>query len=334
MLTDFLKPADFRWRQVLDAVRHDVYDLPGYAALSGEADGAEPLAFYARENDACCLVPLLRRRLPAHLHAPAGWSDAISPYGYSGALFAGDDRWASRAVRAFREACAARGILSVLLRLHPLLAAPEEALAAEGEVVAHGETVWVDLTAAAQVRSDHRAGIRRLRREGFGVRVDDWSLYGRFQEIYAETMSRLDADSAYRFSASYFQRLAEELGAHLHLISVVAPDGAVAAAGLFTELGGVAQFHLSGTAEAYRRLAPSKLMLDAAIEWARANGNRVLHLGGGLGARQDSLFEFKAGFSPLRARFATWRMICDPARYAALSGGAVVESFPAYRRAA
>ena len=344
MLTDFIQPSDPRWNQALGAARHDVYDLPPYLTLCAVSEGAEATAFYAAEKGQYCLIPLLRRPLPAHLGASGGWTDAISPYGYSGALFAGETGWAERAVRAFGEACACRQILSVLVRLHPLLPAPEPALDAVGVRVTHGETVWVNLTLPevelrANLRNDHRAGVRRLRRDGFSVRVDDWPLYGRYVEIYRETMERLAAGPYYRFPEDYFSRLKESLGAHLHLLSVLAPDGAVAAAGLFTEIQGTVQFHLSGTAESYRKQAPSKLMLESAILWAKARGNRILHLGGGLGAREDSLFQFKAGFSRLRSRFQTWRMVGSAARYAEVVRavhpcGTEDDFFPAYRKAA
>jgi hypothetical protein len=78
-------------------------------------------------------------------------------------------------------------------------------------------------------------------------------------------------------------------------------------------------------------------MLDCAIDWAKAAGNRVLHLGGGVGSRYDSLFRFKTGFSNLRSGFDTWRIICNHKRYdelteaAGLSHAPIDGLFPAYR---
>jgi len=343
MLTDFIRPSDARWSEALAAGRHDIYDLPGYLALCARFEGAEPIGFYAGEEGRYCLVPLLRRTLPASLGAPDSWTDAISPYGYSGAVFSGGGDWARRAVRAFAGACADENIISVLVRLHPLLPAPEAALDSAGLRITHGETVAVDLTLPeaelrGNLRSGHRAEVRRLRANGYSVRVDDWPLYGRYMEIYRETMERLEADMRYRFPASYFGELRAALAPHLHLLSVMTPEGAVAAGGLFTEFQGIVQFHLSGTAEEYRKQAPSKLMLEYAILWAKAAGNRMLHLGGGLGAQEDSLFQFKSGFSKLRARFQTWRVIANAARYAEMVGAVQQPDsegyFPAYRKAA
>ena len=344
MHTDFVSPSDSRWNEALRALRHDIYDLPEYVAVCGRYEEATPVAFYAREGAQFALIPLLQRPLPSSFGAPLSWSDATSPYGYSSALFTGGPEWSFRVVNAFVAACAELQIISVFVRLHPLLPAPEAAMNRIGVRRTHGETVRVDLTRPleelrAEMRRNHKVGICQLRGAGFSVSVDDWPLYQRFIEIYRETMERVGADPFYHFPASYFQQLKEALGPHLHLLSVVAPDGETAAAGLLTEVEGIVQFHLAGSAGEYLKLAPSKLMFESAIAWAKAAGNRVLHLGGGVGARPDSLFQFKAGFSGLRSRFQTWRIVCDDSRYSELvravhpSGQAGEDYFPAYREA-
>ncbi len=49
--------------------------------------------------------------------------------------------------------------------------------------------------------------------------------------------------------------------------------------------------------------------------WATQLGARVFHLGGGVGAQQDSVFRYKAGFSDRRHTFRTWRWILRPDIY-------------------
>jgi hypothetical protein len=83
-------------------------------------------------------------------------------------------------------------------------------------------------------------------------------------------------------------------------------------------------------------------MIDAIRQWAKQRGNRVYHLGGGLGGSKDSLYEFKAAFSKLRADFYTWRAVVNPDAYHNLvaqweqrSGAQADETdsyFPAYRK--
>src|SRR5207244_3424133 len=89
--------------------------------------------------------------------------------------------------------------------------------------------------------------------------------------------------------------------------------------------------------------SPTGLIFDAVRFWARENGARVFHLGGGVGSKEDSLFHFKAGFSGRRHGFGTWRWVivpevyrelCDErVRLARLDGLAPVSAdyFPAYR---
>ena len=158
MHTDFLSPSDNRWNEALRALGHDIYDLPEYVAVCVRCEEAESVAFYAREGAQFALIPLLQRPLPSSLGAPLSWSDATSPYGYSSALFTGGPEWSFRAVNAFVEACAERQIISVFVRLHPLLpSAP--ALDSAGNRVRHGETVHVDLTVPEQLlRNQLRSG--------------------------------------------------------------------------------------------------------------------------------------------------------------------------------
>jgi hypothetical protein len=52
----FIGPADPGWSALLERVRHDVYHLPEYVALSAGWEGGEPLAFFAEDSGAACLI--------------------------------------------------------------------------------------------------------------------------------------------------------------------------------------------------------------------------------------------------------------------------------------
>jgi hypothetical protein len=78
--------------------------------------------------------------------------------------------------------------------------------------------------------------------------------------------------------------------------------------------------------------------------WAQERSNSLLHLGGGVGGAEDSLFHFKAGFSPARGQFYTYRVVVDESKNATLNQAAEsvrrvcgLESsnfFPGYRHLA
>jgi hypothetical protein len=342
MRAELISCEDPRWRAFLRGGPHDFYHLPAYVRLCARQEGGEPAAFWLAEGPAAMLVPMVLRPLPAHLDPESRWRDAVSPYGYPCPLLRGDpgDAAVAAMLRAFREAGAAAGIVAAFLRLHPLLPLPEAPMLGFGDLVQHGETVFLDLGLSGaeldrQTRVNHLADVRRLEREGFRVVVDAWDRLDDFIRIYEQTMSYRDADAFYRFERGYFLELRRCLGEHLHLCVVQAPDGAAAAAGLFTRVDGLVQFHLSGTGEDYRRAGPAKMMLVHMRDWAKGRGARYLHLGGGVGCREDSLAFFKQGFSKLRARFATFRMVLEPDIYQTLlrrrglpEGG----FFPGYRQ--
>jgi hypothetical protein len=352
MRAEFITPADPAWTSVLERCRHDVYHLPGYLRACAVAEGGEPVAFLAEDGPAACLIPMLLRPVPASLDRGGWWQDAVAPYGYASPLFAGAPSPAQQAGFAalFRRIADHRCIISAFLRLHPLLGLPPQALLDQGRLVEHGQTIFLDLTQShealeAQVRARYRSAIRNLRRDGYKVVLDDWRQFDAFLRIYEETMLRNAASPFYFFKRDYFQALRSNLGERLHLGVVLAPDGlTVASAALFTEVDGIVQYHLGGTSSAHLAPGPFKLMLVHLRDWAKARGNHQLHLGGGVGAAADSLFEFKAGFSDQRATFRTLRMILDNGAYAQLTAWSRRASerkpmerrafFPGYRRPA
>lgn len=343
MLVDYLATSDSRWEALLREVPHDIYHLPQYLEVSALHEGGEPTAFLAQEGTCFFLTPLLIRPLPPALGAPEHWCDAKSPYGYAAPLFRGDGAWPEKALSAFVRECRARSLISAFFCMHPLLPFPHK-LARYGDLVRHAQTVYVDLSLTdeqlwSQVRERSRSYIRKLERAGFQAHFNDWSTYSEFVNAYDQTMERVQANEVYRFSEQYFRDLRSALGPRLHYCAVVDAHAELACGALFTETQGIAQYHLSGTADKFLADAPSKLMISKAILWAKAMGCRVLHLGGGRGARADSLFHFKTGFSPLRSDFFTYRLVCDESKYACLSrriGAKAIrnEYFPQYRRSA
>jgi hypothetical protein len=353
---EFICTDDKRWRDFLVAAPHDFYHLPEYVALEADQEGGQATAFYAERGAAKLLIPLLLRELPPTLAAPGHWRDAVNPYGYPSPLFLADkDSEQSDKTQfeilwhAFVRQAAAQNIVSVFLRLHPLMPLPA-VLEKYGQLVQHGQTVYLDLEKSDDALNDlcrnHRRDIKKLSDAGFRVVIDEWKYYPHFIEIYRSTMKRLQAGQMYYFEGDYFARLRMALGEKLHLAAVIAPNGEVAAAEIFTTTCGIVQNHLAGTAEEFQRLAPTKLLTDYMRCWAQERGEKLFHMGGGLGGREDSLFRFKAGFSKLRADFFTYRLILDSTKYDRLiamrqnAGGNVesdVESiddfFPEYRRA-
>jgi hypothetical protein len=317
MKVDFLSPAASEWHAFVQGEEHDFYHLPSYVDFCARAESAEPCALNIEDGPRRVLLPLILRPLAG------GVRDATSPYGYPGPLLTGTNEPAflAEALALARDALAQRRIVSMFVRAHPLLGPP---LSAEcGTIVDHGCTVSIDLTLPLEelwqrTSSAHRNEIRRGTRAGHLVFFDeDFRHLGAFARIYRETMARVNAADYYLFSDTYFAGLVEALGPRLHLC-VVQIGGEVAGGGLFVETGGLLQYHLSGSDARFQRERPTKLMLNFVRTWAKDRGLRRLHLGGGIGGREDSLYWFKAGFSTDRHAFRTLRVVCDETAYAEL----------------
>ncbi len=130
-------------------------------------------------------------------------------------------------------------------------------------------------------------------------------------------MSKVEADDYYFFSNDYYYDLSKNLQGRLLLITAYEDEKAIASS-LYTvcEESGIMQYHLGGTLDDYRKLQPSKLITHVARDWGRRNNHKLLHLGGGLGAKLDSLYEYKKGFSSQELSFRTFRLVVNPEKYA------------------
>jgi hypothetical protein len=270
--------------------------------------------------------------------------DATSVYGYAGpaGVFEGIDADACvQMTKAIHERLVASGTVSLFSRLHPLRD-QTALLPAAGTVVHAGTTISVDLTLPPEqqwmdYRADNRNRIGRLRREGYVCRRHDAADVDAFIELYESTMRRVSAKTYYVFGRDYYETLVDPQRGDLELWIVTDPEGTPAAAGLFSFRGDIVQYHLSGAGDAYRKQAPTTLLLDEVRRSAIDRGASRLHLGGGLGGSEDSLFAFKSGFGSGRHAFRVWQWILDPSRYRELEGRRLQRApapggfFPSYR---
>lgn len=322
MIETFLDPTDSRWLKFLQRVPHDVYHLPAYAILASRYEGGQAVAFYASTGEEAILVPLLLRDAPKPSNHEGRFWDATSPYGFSSPLFTHPTRETVclQLLESFTQAAGKRGLISLFLRMHPLLPQPMRVFSQFGKVIYHGQTVNIDLRPPLDdilnaTNSNHQRSLRKLTKEGFHAVLDEWDYYQEFIHLYRETMRRVEASPFYLFEGTYFDDLRELLGKHLHLCSVLSPSGELTAASLFTVADGILEYHLGGSCQHYIKLAPSKMTFDFMRRWGHERGLSSFHLGGGLGGQDDSLFAFKAGFSSNHKPFHTFRLILDQAVY-------------------
>lgn len=341
-VTRVLSASDPEWDAWLQLAPHDFYHIAAYHAFAESVgEGRPAMAVHGAKEQFLAWSYLVRDIDGTH-------ADANSVYGYSGPTGRGldDEAFLARAWSGLREMWAGQEIVTLFTRFHPLLGNERHcrgfqgADATPGGKILHlGRSVSIDLeddceTRRSKYRQVLRQDIKRAEREGLMVEHDrDWRNYSTFIDLYLATMRRNDATESYLFSQVYFDNLTEALDGVAHL-AVAQIEGEVAATMLFTVYNGIAEAHFTGTDRAHNKLSPLKGLIDGVADIARALGAKRLHIGAGRGGSEDSLYEFKSRFSPLRHDFRIGRWILDREANAELterSPGGHSGFFPAYR---
>ncbi|MGA3031314.1 MAG: GNAT family N-acetyltransferase [Candidatus Limnocylindrales bacterium] len=354
-----LGAGDPAWDDWLSDVPRDVYHTAGYHAYSHGSGEGEPYLIVAGDRRCGLAWPyLLRQVSEVENLAGSGATDVTSVYGYSGPLAWGCTPGDPFLATAWSEVVAVwqdQGAVSAFTRFHPLLGNASLMSGLGGSrddtdesepVAAIGRTVSIDLcvseeAARAGYSESLRRQIRNYRQAGLTTTHDEsWADIGAFAHFYHETMARNAAAAYYFFDAADFRRLRAAVDGKVHLLVTRLGD-IVGAAGLFTEYRGIVQEHLVATNQELAHISPYKVLVDDTYAWAKKRGNTVFHLGGGRGAHEDSLFEFKRRFSPRLHPFFTGRWILDrpacqellEARRSATRGDGLLDPdyFPGYR---
>ena len=320
-----VEPAD--WDDVLQGLGvTDVYYARGFVEASALLGKGAPVLLRTTDADGDVLFPCLLRSDPP---------DVVTPYGYGGPLGIGP--WPPHAAfaRQYEDWCAGRGLLSSFVVFHPLFGNAEPAIGLRRTDLA-GTVAWPldgDGELLAGMHKHHRRLVRRAQAAGCEVTVEPAPAdLGGFVAIYEETMRRTAASPFYRFPPAYWRALQ----ARVPLVAVeVRRRGALLAGVLGMGEPPWLHYHLGAAAKAARGTGASHLALLELARWGRANGFRTLHLGGGVGGRDDSLLEFKLRFAPDgRVGASIGKAVHDLPGYLARSGTTAVDwdgFFPAYR---
>lgn len=333
-----------RWDSVVrEFDQYDVYYLSGYAKSSGLCDEGEPILVLA-ESDSMKAINVVLRRDVSRAPALIGkieenrFFDFTTPYGYGGWLVQGTGDFCQLFVE-YESYCVQNGVVSEFMRFHPVLK-NDSFVSGFYDVMDLGPSVALNLDSHevvwSNITSKNRNMIRKAQKNGVEIRYGSSAeLYAAFRKIYEETMNRDNADSFYYFPQTMYESLLNNLADNAKVFYAILNDEIIAAS-IIIYANGNLNYHLSGSVEMYRNLAPGNLLLYEVASWGVDRGFKVFHLGAGVGAREDGLFKFKKSFyrgDPLR--YKVGRKVFDNAVYRMLADlhGPVGNSgfFPFYR---
>jgi len=312
-----------RWNAIVRSMnQYDFYHLAEYHQL--EHSGRALLLYFSSKNISLAL-PVILRPIDG-----TEYNDLTSVYGYAGPLSNMENPDKQTIQEFYNELLHffdQNHVVSVFARLHPLFSNQEFLLSGLGKIVDTNQTVGINLCLPEQEQKRQYAHslknhINRLKRKHVFVKKEHThDAIVLFADMYRENMKRVKASESYFFTNEYFYRFMEELPSSLFL----AYDGEKAISGsLFTTCNGIVQPHLSATLNEYLRWSPLKLVWDCIRIDACEKKEKWIHLGGGVGGKEDTLFHFKTQFSNLRFMFKTWQYIHNKEVYARL----VSEKYP------
>jgi Acetyltransferase (GNAT) domain len=269
-------------------------------------------------DDGEARVPLLVREIPASESL-----DAISPYGYPGAVIEGSGHPATPAEVDWTGS----GLVSIFARERlegePWLAGARERSAVLLHDPARPRRVRPRL--AEQIRSNERRGWSVERVRGPEATAEQRAA---FERAYEQTMRRTEAAERYFFSSDYFTSVTSF--ADSWLLLATSGDGEVGAGAIAARSDAMLHYFLGGTAEEQLAESPFKNVVEAMMGLADEL-ELPLNLGGGV-RPGDGLEAFKRGFANFELPFRTHEVVCDEQEYARLSGQRPQGAFfPAYR---
>lgn len=298
-----------RWDQIVRSFKqYDVYYLNGYAkTFQIHGDGEPSLFLYESDGLRCINVSIKRdiQQIDAFREVipPATYFDLITPYGYGGFLFEGN--LTTNALLEFKEAylqCMQHNhIVSEFVRYHPLL---ENASVAREifPVEEKGRTIYLDLSSPEKIWtnmiSKKRNHIRKAQKSDIKIKHStDPALFKEFMRMYNEVMQKNEASSYYYFKEAFYASIHQYLQNHYRIFYALLGEEIIAMC-IFLHTNKLLHSHLLCSSDQYKRYASSNLLLYEAACWGSGNQMKAMHLGGGVGYQEDSLFRFKQSFNP------------------------------------
>ncbi len=296
------------WDSVVKSFQQfDIYYLSGYVkAFELHGDG-DPLLLYYNSDTLRGINVVMKRDIANDKHfagkiRKGEYFDIATPYGYGGWYFEGDQTGLD--AESFKDEysawCVESKVVSEFVRFHPVL---ENASGINNDLYDMsflGNTVAIELDSEEKIwerfSSKNRGHIRVAIKEGVTVRIETSNeAFDGFRDIYETTMDHDDASSYYYFDKSFFDSIRNDLDGYYTLFTAYLGDMAIASS-IMLYTGKYMNYHLSGQLFDYRRYAGTNMILYEAAKWGCEHGYDWIHLGGGLGAQEGSLYDFKKSF--------------------------------------
>lgn len=323
------------WNQVLKLFpeMNDVYFSYEYFKIFAEHYNVKFEGFFWENQHLSIFWSHLVREIQNISDNSDQFFDLITPYGYGGPLIHCKSKIVSRikdSLHLFMEDyykfAREQNYICEFVRFHPILKNWElfsEGFQRQILLQYNNDTVYIDLSNDLdniwkEIGKGHKYNINKTDKENCKIILSETPLdcdIEAFISLYYDTMEKNCASDKYFFTSSFIK----DHFSHLFslLIAVECSDQLLGAS-MFITGNSIVNYHLSGSRKNIKGVYPSDFIIWSAIKWAKNHNFSYLNLGGGFG-KNDSLFNFKKGFSKTIAPYYTGKIIFNVEQYEKLS---------------
>ena len=306
-----------KWNQYLKKFSDgmiDIYFREEYVRLY-ENEKDQAFCVICESENELTLMPFLRRRIGQYY-------DFETAYGYGGPIFNTDSmEWIEKSLEAIKDYFCSNGYLCGFIRFHPLIKNAEMCKKTI-DVLTDRKTIKIELQHSVediwtgQITSKNRNMIRKAEKNGLVYRAEyEYTSLHEFMDLYNHTMHRLNAESFYYFTESYYQHFKNNI-AGSGFLGIVSLEGRIIGAALFMICGEYGHYHLAGSDRSLSSLGINNYLIwNTALEMKK-RGVLSFHLGGGNSSGDtDSLYRFKKAFGKSENDFCIGKWVFNEDAY-------------------
>lgn len=311
---------DYKIWYIKKALCLDIYYDPFYLELEECITEGKRKVIVVEDGEDFLLYPFIEQFIPVPNFE--SYSDAISPYGYSGPYWSyTNNQFKLKSEQMVCDYQREHKIVNELIRYHfyynqyATFELGIQNIYNRKVVIIDLQDTWDNIW-AKEFSATNRNLIRKLEKEGYECfETCDLNLYTSFIELYYQTMDNAVAAKYYYFSKKYFEKLKIELGGKVKLF-VVMKDGVLYNAALFFITNNIITYHLSARNLQYPKVPGSNYLLANVIKLFIGESWKHLNLGGGTNSDDNNhLLKFKQNFSKQTTDFFIGKRILLPELY-------------------
>lgn len=278
----------------------NLYYSGAWRRLHEKIDGGNSVVFTYESECGRIVYPLVMR--PIHVGIDdKEYCDIATPKGYSGptVLYCGTSK--ERLLAAYEDAfeafCRENNVVCEFVRFNPWLENQCD-FASGYDLTRSGQVFGVDLTVDDVFRDEFtsraRRNIRKAKKVGVTLEFDyAGESVSEFHQLYQYTIRKNKISPYYHLSTTQLAQYFEALKGKIFIVNACFGKQVVSSV-IFIEVGDFIHYSYAASDPRYGWLQANSLVIGEACEKGKADGRKVMDLGG---ANNERLARFKKGFS-------------------------------------